>query len=57
MYTKVAWEMVVKYVKVGVFSFETLLQGFDQTCSAKGVLGRRDNMELTCNWKQQGMYT
>lgn len=52
-YAKVAWEKVVKYVNVSVFSAEALLKGFVQTWGARSVLCGCDNLIITWNWKRK----
>lgn len=55
MYTKVAWARVVGFVEVSVYPTEALLKGFDETWSARNVLGRWDKMKIKGNWKRQRM--
>jgi hypothetical protein len=44
MYANVAWDNVVKYVKVNASLVEALFKGFDETWGAKNVLCRHEQI-------------
>jgi hypothetical protein len=52
LYAKVAWERVLKHIKISAFSALALLQGFDNTWGARNVLCRRHNLHIEWNWKK-----
>ena len=53
MYAKVAWEQVVKFVRISTYFAEALLKGFDQTLGDRNILCRGDKLKTTWNWKLQ----
>ena len=53
VYAKVAWNWVIKQIKISSFSMVAMLQGFDKTQGARNVLCRRRNLHIEWNWKRQ----
>ena len=53
VYAKVAWERVIKQIKISSYSAKAMLQGFDQTWGPRNVLCRRNNLHIAWNWKWQ----
>lgn len=51
MYAKVAWERVVRFIKISAYLAKALLKGFNQTWEARNILCRRDKLKITWNYK------
>ena len=52
-YAITAWERVKMLIKTSRFSALGILQGFDKTWGARGVLCRRNGMSIEWNWKRR----
>ena len=52
IYTKAVWKRVLEQIKISNFTVVTMLQGFDRTWGARGVLCRRRNLHIEWNWKR-----
>lgn len=57
MHAKLTRARVLEFIEISPFSTVALLEGFDKTWGARGVLCRRDNLEVIWNWKWCSNYT
>ena len=52
MYAHMAWQRVLKLIKISRFSALALLQIFDRTWGARQVLCRKNRLAIEWNWKR-----
>ena len=53
LYAMTEWKKIKNSIKTNRFSALAIIQGFDKTWETRGVLCRKNGLNIEWNWKRQ----